>query len=1130
MLKQAAWALGLLLLIAGCSEPPPAGKDASVRRDAGRPDADDIVIGGEDTGVPSDGDAGSKPDGGGVHTGIGWCNIQSPPSGSIALGAKLTVYGQVYVETETNQAGARTDIEGQLGYGAQGTEGSVDNGWTWTNAAFNKDDGNNDEYKADLSPALGSYSYAYRFRFKAGPWQFCDLNGSGDGFDKTQQGALTVTPVVPPKVSWCKVVSAASMTSKAGENAMVYGQVLATGVTDVGTGQGAGILGEVGYGPLNSDPTTDTTWSWTAASFNKDVTSNDEYVGKLVPANPGKYAFAYRFRLGTDAAVYCDTDADGATFSKAAVGTLEVTELGVDWCNLQHPPAVSLTPGADFTAYGQVLVTGITDQVGGGADVEGELGVGADGTNGSTASTTWTWTPAKFKKDETANDEFEATVKAGPVGTYAYAYRFRYKGSAWKYCDLDGSANGYDAAQQGKMTVAPVKPKTIDWCNVQFPASASVTKGEAAAIYGQVLVGGVTSVAGASTDVVGAIGVGPTAVDGSANDGAGFTWTAATFNRQEGDNDEYQGLITQNTTGTYDYAFRFKYQGGDWTYCDLDSSGNGFQPAQQGKLTVTDVAAPEVDWCQLQQPSSQSLFDGDSFSAYARVFVNGVTAPAGQGADIEGQLGLGPVTGDASANDGAAFTWTDAAYNPNAASLGNNDEYGATLKPAVGDYGYAFRFRYKSGAWKYCDLDSSTNGFAKAEQGTLKVAPLLVDFCVLKPAAGSVVEGTSFSIYGQVYKAGATEAPGQGAGIVGEYGYGAAGTDGSTDVSWHWATAAFEKDVSNDDYYRGDVNAAVGNWSYAYRFRFKTGAWTYCDLDSTTNGYDKAQQGLLTVTAQTAPWVQMRPLASSVENAGAKLAVSAEIYFKGVTDSAGAGSGITAQVGIAPAPSGSASPAWTWTAATYQADAAGGGTQSNDVYGATLTVPAAGSYWVTVRFTLAGKDYDADQDGSTTAFEPVTLQSFAEPSAGANAVGWCNVQWPTACTAAAGATSCTEAPPGTAVTSLLYGRVYISGVSDHVGSDAQIGAQLGIGPAGTSPRDTLWSWSKADWNADADAFNQGDHQNDEYKASFAAPSASGGYRYVFRFRLNTGWTYCDTDGSNGLEGFDPAKSGTLTVQ
>lgn len=1117
MLKRAALLLGLLL--AGCPGENPAGPDASVRRDAGRPDADVVVVGEDASTNPTDG--GSQGDGG--TAGIGWCTLQFPPSATIAVGSKVTIFGQVYVQGETEQAGAKASIEGQVGYGAQGSDGSKEASWTWANATFNKDDANNDEYQADLSPAVGTYSYAYRFRYRGGAWSYCDLTGSGDGYAVANQGALAVTVVTPPSISWCKIVSAASATVKAGQNALVYGQVLATGVTDK-AGQGAGVVGEIGFGPVATDPTVSKDWQWSGATFNQDVGSNDEYEGRLSPALPGKYAFAYRFRLGTGDAVYCDT-VGGAAFDPAKVGSLEVQELGVDWCNLQFPAKADLTPADPFTAFGQVFLKGVTDQQGAGAEIEGELGVGTTGSDGSTDAA-WTWTKAAFNVDDGNNDEYEATLPARAAGAYAYAYRFRYKGGAWTYCDLSGSTNGYSAAEQGALTVAAVKPPTVDWCNVQFPASASVTVGGATTVYGQVFVAGVTDPANQGADVEAQIGYGPATADGSAGNGAAFTWAAATFWKDANANDEYKADLTPAAVGEYAYAYRFRYKQGVWKYCDVDGTTNGFDAAQQGKLSVVATKPPTVDWCELQWPPAATITEGESLPIFGRVFVNGASTAAGASADIEGQVGYGATTADGSAADGAAFTWSAATYNKD---VGNNDEYSAPIKPAKGEHAYSFRFRYKQGAWKYCDLGGTDDGYAAANQGSVKVVPL---WCRLQwPPDGTISEGTSFTIYGQVYAAGITNPAGAAPGVSAQLGWGAAGTDGSAnpaDPSWTWKDATFHKDINNNDEHQGELSPKEGNWAYAFRFKNQDAPWTFCDLDGSTNGYDKAQQGLLTVKPG-APWVQMRPLAADVENVGTKVGVSAEIFAKGVTDAAGKGAGITADVGFGPHGVAPTDAQWTWAAAAYLGDADGGGTASNDVYGSSFTAPAtnANGYDVAVRFSYGAKTYYADLDGSTDylAAEAVTLRTYPAPDGTAIDVGWCNVQWPKACKATPNATSCTE-DPGTATTSLVYGRVFIAGVTDHVGSDSRVAAQWGVGAV--SPSADLFTWTGATWHADDGA------NNDEYKASFKAPGTAGSYRYVYRFRLSAGtkgWTYCDTDGSNGtVAGFDPAKSGALTVQ
>jgi hypothetical protein len=169
-----------------------------------------------------------------------------------------------------------------------------------------------------------------------------------------------------------------------------------------------------------------------------------------------------------------------------------------------------------------------------------------------------------------------------------------------------------------------------------------------------------------------------------------------------------------------------------------------------------------------------------------------------------------------------------------------------------------------------------------------------------------------------------------------------------------------------------------------------------------------------------------------------------------------------------------------------------------------------------MRFVYATKTYYADLDASTDGYqsaEAAQLTTFAEVLPSANGVNWCNVQWPLTTTAAPGAQ-----------TDLIFGQVWIPGVTDHAGSDGRVAAQLGFGAGGSDPRTAQWTWLPATWNADSGS-------NDEYKASFTAPATAGTYRYVYRMRLLSGWTYCNTDpGVNDAHPFDPAKAGTLTVQ
>ena len=137
----------------------------------------------------------------------------------------------------------------------------------------------------------------------------------------------------------------------------------------------------------------------------------------------------------------------------------------------------------------------------------------------------------------------------------------------------------------------------IGWSNLQWPPTMThtisvVTRTDTA--YGQVWIDGVTSQPGATPGLRAQLGFGP---DGSNPDGnAAWTWVDGAFNVDAGNNDEYQASMLPESTGTFDYAWRYSTTGGrDWVYADLDGSPNGYSPAQAGSLTVNasgDSTAP----------------------------------------------------------------------------------------------------------------------------------------------------------------------------------------------------------------------------------------------------------------------------------------------------------------------------------------------------------------------------------------------------------------------------------------------------------------------------------------------------------------------------------------------------------
>ncbi len=129
------------------------------------------------------------------------------------------------------------------------------------------------------------------------------------------------------------------------------------------------------------------------------------------------------------------------------------------WCNLQHPPSVSVPVNVNTPLiFGRVWKAGVTDPAGPPAGITGQLGYGPAGSDPRTTPG-WRWFDAEWNPscpDCGNNDEFMRVLNLSAAGSYSYAYRFSDDGGFWfTFCDLDGSTNGYQTAQAGSLTVTP---------------------------------------------------------------------------------------------------------------------------------------------------------------------------------------------------------------------------------------------------------------------------------------------------------------------------------------------------------------------------------------------------------------------------------------------------------------------------------------------------------------------------------------------------------------------------------------------------------------------------------------------------------------------------------------------------
>ena len=130
---------------------------------------------------------------------IDYCNLQHPPSTTTTVGvATEDIFSRVFEDGFTQAGGGNAAIKVQIGYGPPNVNPSFNQGaYTWTDAVFNVQIGNDDEYKAKLTvPAAGSFRYTSRVTRDNRNWTYCDLNGAGANagltFELPRIGALTV--------------------------------------------------------------------------------------------------------------------------------------------------------------------------------------------------------------------------------------------------------------------------------------------------------------------------------------------------------------------------------------------------------------------------------------------------------------------------------------------------------------------------------------------------------------------------------------------------------------------------------------------------------------------------------------------------------------------------------------------------------------------------------------------------------------------------------------------------------------------------------------------------------------------------------------------------------------------------
>ena len=259
----------------------------------------------------------------------------------------------------------------------------------------------------------------------------------------------------------------------------------------------------------------------------------------------------------------------------------------------------------------------------------------------------------------------------------------------------------------------------VNYANVQFPGTGTINVGGAFNVYAQTYEPGVTEVSGAGTGIVSWIGYNSSNADPST---ASWTWVPATFNAQQVNNDEFvANIATGLPAGTYYYASRFQLNGGPYKYGGFSSGFWNGTTNVNGTLTVNPHL---VDWANLQSPSTATITQGSTFTAYGQVYEPGVTnISASQGSGITVDFGLSPIGSNTNPNTWTNWTSTTAIYNNSCGTstcsdldingIPDNDEYSATAGGTLtaGTYYYTFRYSLNGGPYMYGGYNAGGGGF-----------------------------------------------------------------------------------------------------------------------------------------------------------------------------------------------------------------------------------------------------------------------------------------------------------------------------------------------------------------------------------------------------------------------------------
>ena len=318
---------------------------------------------------------------------------------------------------------------------------------------------------------------------------------------------------------------------------------------------------------------------------------------------------------------------------------------------------------------------------------------------------------------------------------------------------------------------------TIGWANTQYPATGTICPSGSFDVYGQIYAANLTPPTGAGSGIVAQLGYSTS----NTNPNTWTNWVSTTFNTESGNNDEYKGTLSGLAAGTYYYAFRYTLGTG----CSYTYGGTaGVWNNDNGTLTVN--ANHAIALSSAAGTTSQTVCVNNALTAITYTLSGGAT-----GASVSGLP-----SGVSASVSGTTLTISGT--------------------PSI------------AGSYSYTVSTTGNSCTTASASGTITVGGTINWANTQYPASGTICTSGTYTIYGQVYQPGVTNAAGQGAGITVQYGYSTTSSDPTSGSGWTWANATYNTTSSgNNDEYMGTLSGLSAG-TYYYAFRYKITASTAC--------------------------------------------------------------------------------------------------------------------------------------------------------------------------------------------------------------------------------------------------------------------------------------------------------------